>query len=133
MKLLIKNGNILCKNGKMKIVDIRVEAGKITEMGEHLTAFDETILDAGGNLVAPGFIDVMFIYVSRAENRKKQSKPVRSPRHEEDLRPSAPCLTQSRFPIRWNGCKNCRSELRKKLMCAFSLMPRLLSMKRGRN
>ncbi|MGG3987873.1 dihydroorotase [Bacillus smithii] len=58
MKLLIKNGNILCKNGKMKIVDIRVEAGKITEMGEHLTAFDETILDAGGNFVAPGFIDV---------------------------------------------------------------------------
>lgn len=58
MKLLIKNGNILCKNGKMKIVDIRVEDGKIAEMGEHLTAFDEPILDAGGNLIAPGFIDV---------------------------------------------------------------------------
>lgn len=58
MKLLIKNGNILCKNGKIKIVDIRVEDGKIAEMGEHLTAFDELILDAGGNLIAPGFIDV---------------------------------------------------------------------------
>jgi dihydroorotase len=58
MKLLIKNGNILCNNGEMKTVDIRVEDGKIAEIGEHLAAIEETILDAGGKLVTPGFIDV---------------------------------------------------------------------------
>jgi dihydroorotase len=58
MKLLIKNGNILCHNGEMQTVDIRIEEGKIAEIGKHLKASGETIMNADGKLVAPGFIDV---------------------------------------------------------------------------
>ncbi|KAB7707990.1 dihydroorotase [Bacillus aerolatus] len=58
MNWLIKNGNILAENGELKKQDIRIQGTKIAEIGEHLTANEENILDADGQLIVPGLIDL---------------------------------------------------------------------------
>ncbi|KKB39277.1 dihydroorotase [Bacillus thermotolerans] len=58
MNWLIKNGNILAENGELKKQDIRIQGTTIAEMGEHLEANGETIVDAEGKLVLPGLIDL---------------------------------------------------------------------------
>ncbi len=58
--MLIKNGHLL--NPATNIdekMDLRVEAGKITELGKNLTINnDEKVIDAEGLLVFPGLIDL---------------------------------------------------------------------------
>lgn len=59
MKLLIKGGRIVDPAASLDSVrDLRLRDGKIVELGEHLEAGDEEILDARGAIVAPGFIDM---------------------------------------------------------------------------
>ncbi|OCA83896.1 dihydroorotase [Pseudobacillus wudalianchiensis] len=58
MNLLIKNGNILAENGELKKQDIRVEGTKILEIGENLAENGEHVLDAEGQLIVPGLIDL---------------------------------------------------------------------------
>ena len=56
--LLIRGGLVVDGTGTPgRSLDIRVRSGVITEMAEGLSANGETVLDAAGAIVAPGFID----------------------------------------------------------------------------
>ena len=56
MSILIQNGTLLCPEGPVK-ADLRVEDGKIAQLGPALPAGGSRVLDAAGKLVFPGFID----------------------------------------------------------------------------
>ncbi|MGM7635909.1 dihydroorotase [Bacillus sp. Hm123] len=58
MNWLIKNGNILTDNGEMIQQDIRIQEGKIAEMGDQLPTNGETVFEADGQLIVPGLIDL---------------------------------------------------------------------------
>ena len=56
--MLIKNGLLAYEDGARK-EDIRIEGQIITEVGPSLTTFDaEQVIDAGGNIILPGGVDV---------------------------------------------------------------------------
>lgn len=55
--MIIKNGTIVMENIVLKGYDIRVKDGDIVEIGEELTG-DESLYDATGLYVCPGFIDI---------------------------------------------------------------------------
>jgi dihydroorotase len=58
MSWLIKNGQVLNENGELTKADIRIKDGKIAEIGTGLVLSNEEIIDAGGNLIAPGLVDL---------------------------------------------------------------------------
>jgi N-acyl-D-amino-acid deacylase len=56
--LIIKAGLVVDGTGaRAQRLDIRVRGGRITEMAPNLRSNGEKIIDAGGAIVAPGFID----------------------------------------------------------------------------
>jgi N-acyl-D-aspartate/D-glutamate deacylase len=56
--LLIRGGRVIDGTGAPSFAaDIRVKGGRITEVGPRLRPEGETVLDASGAVVAPGFID----------------------------------------------------------------------------
>lgn len=56
--LLIRGGRVVDPSlGIDALRDVRIEGGRIVEIGEHLTA-DGAVVDASGAIVAPGFIDM---------------------------------------------------------------------------
>ena len=56
--LLIRNGRVIDGSGKPAVVaDVAIENGRIAAVGR-LTNDAATVIDAGGRVVAPGFIDV---------------------------------------------------------------------------
>ncbi|MTD30310.1 dihydroorotase [Planomicrobium sp. YIM 101495] len=57
MNLLIKNTQML-KNGEMMETDVRIQDGKILELSPSLEADGEQVIDGGGKLLSPGFVDV---------------------------------------------------------------------------
>lgn len=57
--LLIKNGRVLDPSSKTdQLLDVLIEKGKIAKAGPGISAPDALLLDAGGCIVAPGFIDL---------------------------------------------------------------------------
>jgi dihydroorotase len=59
MKLLIKNARVINPaNNIDKVLDILVEAGRISKLGEDLKANAEKIIDAPGKIVIPGIVDM---------------------------------------------------------------------------
>lgn len=59
MRTLIKNGRVLDPaTNTDQILDVLVEDARIKEVGEHLEVKSETVLDASGCYVMPGFIDL---------------------------------------------------------------------------
>lgn len=56
MSILIQNGTLILPDGPVS-ADLRVDGGKIVEIGPGLAAGGSRVIDAGGKLVFPGFID----------------------------------------------------------------------------
>ena len=56
MSILIQNGTLVLPEGPCR-ADLRVEGGKITQIGSALPSKGSRILNAEGKLVFPGFID----------------------------------------------------------------------------
>lgn len=54
-ELVIKGGRVVDATGE-RVADVRVHAGMIVEVGEHLDG--DRVLDAGGCVVAPGLVDL---------------------------------------------------------------------------
>lgn len=54
--MVVKNGAIITPNEILKDYDIRITDGKIAEIGRNLSDLEE--IDAGGNYITPGFIDI---------------------------------------------------------------------------
>jgi len=57
MKLLITNGRVVTPTGVVQH-DVRIADGVIGEVGPHLTANGETVIDAAGAWVGPAFVDL---------------------------------------------------------------------------
>jgi dihydroorotase len=58
-RLLIKNGRVMDPtSGIDRVTDVLIEDGRITGIGDELTPDATTRFDAGGMIVAPGFIDM---------------------------------------------------------------------------
>lgn len=57
---LIKGGRVVDPANRLDALrDVRIEAGRIAEIGEHLTPHEaEQVIDATAAIVAPGFIDI---------------------------------------------------------------------------
>lgn len=59
MKLLIQNGQVIDPASQTnEIMDILVEDGIISKMEKNITEKADKVIDASGNWVTPGFIDV---------------------------------------------------------------------------
>ena len=58
MRILIKNGKLVNPAGPEGVLDILVEDGKILQTAGNIEADAERVIDAGGCIVAPGFVDV---------------------------------------------------------------------------
>ncbi|MEP6657025.1 MAG: D-aminoacylase [Betaproteobacteria bacterium] len=57
--LLVRGGTVIDGTGAPRFVaDVRVEGGRIAAIGQNLAARIAEVIDAGGKIVAPGFIDV---------------------------------------------------------------------------
>ena len=56
MSILIQNGTLVLPEGPVQ-ADLRMDGGKITQIGPNLPAGDSQVADAAGKLVFPGFID----------------------------------------------------------------------------
>lgn len=56
MSILIQNGTLVLPEGPVQ-ADLRMDGGKITQIGPNLPAGDSQVVDAAGKLVFPGFID----------------------------------------------------------------------------
>lgn len=58
-KLLIRNGRVIDPaSGKDAVADVLIEDGRVAGVGPALSAAGAETLDAGGMIVAPGFIDM---------------------------------------------------------------------------
>ena len=65
--LIVKNGDVYDGSGAaMQRVDIAVKDGKIAAISDAITATAEHIIDASGNIVTPGFVDVHTHYDGQA-------------------------------------------------------------------
>lgn len=58
MHFIINNGRILDKSGAEKKADILIQDGTITRIEENIEHETAQIIDAKGNLVSPGFVDL---------------------------------------------------------------------------
>lgn len=59
MKLLIQNGRVICPaSGHDAVADLLIEDGRISGIGQDLSASGASVVDASGLVVAPGFIDI---------------------------------------------------------------------------
>lgn len=58
MRFILKNGFILDELGELKKADVKVENGKVTEIGENLSTDGYEVISIDGQLVSPGFIDL---------------------------------------------------------------------------
>lgn len=57
--LLIKNAQIIDGSGKpAEFADVAIEGDKIVNIGQNIKTGAETIIDAGGKILSPGFIDI---------------------------------------------------------------------------
>ncbi len=56
MDLLIKSGTVVTDE-KSSLMDIRIKGGSIVELGVDLPSCGEKVIEAGGKLIFPGFID----------------------------------------------------------------------------
>nr|WGD81027.1 dihydroorotase [Bacillus subtilis] len=72
MSYLIKNGWILNENGEKTEADIRVTGETITAIGKLDATDNETVIDAKGLLVSPGFVD-LHVHFREPGGEKKET------------------------------------------------------------
>ncbi len=72
MSIIIKNGQLLTNEGEFKSVELYIEDGKITEIGDHITKAADEIIDANGKLIAPGFVD-LHVHLREPGGEKKET------------------------------------------------------------
>lgn len=72
MKTVIKNGVLLDNEGNAVKADLAFEGGIITEIAEEIPASGNEVIDAGGNLIAPGFID-LHVHLREPGGEKKET------------------------------------------------------------
>lgn len=72
MSLLIKNGQLLNKDGNFEKVEVLIKNGKISKLASEINEAAEQMIDAKGNLIAPGFID-LHVHLREPGGEKKET------------------------------------------------------------
>ncbi|MGD6841952.1 dihydroorotase [Bacillus infantis] len=72
MKKLIKNGRLLTENGELIQKDILIEGGKILKIGAGITSQGAEVIEAGGLLAVPGFVD-LHVHLREPGGEKKET------------------------------------------------------------
>jgi len=72
MSILIKNGQLLNKQGELEVKDILVEAGVIQKVAANIEEQADEVIDAKGKLVSPGFID-LHVHLREPGGEKKET------------------------------------------------------------
>lgn len=57
MRYLIRGGRVLCPDGSLEELDLRIDGDRIVEMGAHLPLTDSQVVDARDRIVLPGLVD----------------------------------------------------------------------------
>nr|WGD78294.1 amidohydrolase family protein [Bacillus subtilis] len=114
MSYLIKNGWILNENGEKTEADIRVTGETITAIGKLDATDNETVIDAKGLLVSPGFVD-LHVHFREPGGEKKETIETGAKAAARGGYTTVAAMPNTRPVIliqrsRWNGCK---TELKK--------------------
>lgn len=72
MSLLIKNGKVLSESGELVRADIFIEGNKIVKMKESIAEEADEVIDAEGNFVSAGFID-LHVHLREPGGEKKET------------------------------------------------------------
>lgn len=72
MSIIIKNGQLLTETGELTKVDLYIDKGEIIEVNQEITRDADEVIDAGGLLVAPGFID-LHVHLREPGGEKKET------------------------------------------------------------
>lgn len=72
MKTIIKNGVLLDSTGALIQADVEIEGKYITKVAENIAAEGLQQIDAKGNLIAPGFID-LHVHLREPGGEKKET------------------------------------------------------------
>lgn len=72
MSIIIKNGQLLTKDGNLEKMDVFVEDGVIKEVAKEIAYKGDEIIDAEGLVIAPGFIDV-HVHLREPGGEKKET------------------------------------------------------------
>ncbi len=72
MSLVIRGGTVLDQAGERR-ADVRIDHGAIAEVGDRIDISGATVLDAGGCVVSPGFVD---LHVHLREPGKEEAETV---------------------------------------------------------
>ena len=56
--MIIKNGLLFCDDGVFREYDLRTQGDIISELGEDLATANEEVIDAQGNYIIPGLVDI---------------------------------------------------------------------------
>jgi len=56
--MIIKNGNIFCDDGEFRKLDIEVQNGVITAIGENISDSAAEVIYSEGDYIVPGFVDI---------------------------------------------------------------------------
>lgn len=106
MSTLIKNGQLLTKEGNFEKTDIYIESGKIAGIGEGYETKAQEVIDADGLLIAPGFIDLHVHLRSLAVKRKRLLKLVQRQQQKAVSQRLRRCRIPGLYLIRKNSLKN---------------------------
>ena len=71
MTTIIKNATWL-NEGKIEKVELKIENGVIAEIASHIDVQNEEVIDAGGNFLSPGLIDV-HVHLREPGGEKKET------------------------------------------------------------
>ncbi|KUP07040.1 dihydroorotase [Bacillus coahuilensis p1.1.43] len=72
MDWLIQNGRVLDQEGELVKRDLRIKNGKIVDMAETLSVQDESVIDAKGHVILPGFVD-LHVHLREPGGEKKET------------------------------------------------------------
>lgn len=72
MSIIIKNGQLLNEKGELLNLEIYIENGVIKEISESILTNADEIIDAKGQLVSPGFID-LHVHLREPGGEKKET------------------------------------------------------------
>lgn len=72
MSILIKNGQLLTKEGELSFKDIYIEDSIVQEINDSISKVADKIIDADGLLVTPGFID-LHVHLREPGGEKKET------------------------------------------------------------